>query len=167
MRHRKISLFDGLLLLLVVLLGAGVYWKLHTREAPAAPDSVAVLMDDLRRNSDINTEPSAMEETENYVIDYILHLDQVDQAELEQKLQLGDEMFNTYDDASFGTLKKMEFSETEDGTSADLTISVFAVFTKTAVTTPSGASLKVGAELALKDQNGETVPSGVVTWMKH
>ena len=167
MRHRKISLFDGLLLLLVVLFGAGVYWKLHTKEAPAAPDSVTVLMDDLRRNSDINTEPSAMEEMENYVIDYILHLEQVDQAELEQKFQPGDELFNTYDDASFGTLKKMEFSETEDGTSADLTISVFAVFTKTAVTTPSGASLNVGAELALKNQNGEPVPCGVVTWMKH
>ena len=118
MRHRKISLFDGLLLLLVVLLGAGVYWKLHTREAPAAPDSVTVLMDDLRRNSDINTEPSAMEET-------------------------------------------------EDGISADLTISIFAVFTKTSVTTPSSASLKVGAELALKNQNGETIPVGVVTWIKH
>ena len=92
-----------------------------------------VLMDDLRRNSDINTEPSAMEETENYVIDYILHLDQVDQAELEQRLQPGDEMLNTYNDAMFGTLKKMTFSETEDGISADLTISLFAVFTKTAV----------------------------------
>lgn len=148
-------------------MGAGVYWKLHTREAPAAPDSVTVLMDDLRRNSDINTEPSAMEETENYVIDYILHLDQVDQAELEQRLQPGDEMLSTYNDAMFGTLKKMTFSETEDGISADLTISIFAVFTKTSVTTPSGASLKVGAELALKNQNGETTPVGVVTWIKH
>ena len=101
------------------------------------------------------------------MIDYILHLDQVDQAELEQRLQPGDEMLNTYNDAMFGTLKKMTFSETEDGISADLTISIFAVFTKTSVTTPSGASLKVGAELALKDQNGEAIPVGVVTWIKH
>ena len=51
--------------------------------------------------------------------------------------------------------------------SADITISIYAVFTETTVTAPSGTKLKIGAELSLEGTDASYYGTGTIVWMSH
>ena len=51
MKRYKISLFDLVLLLLVLLVGGITYWQLH-RTTVSQPESAEVLLGDIQRSAD-------------------------------------------------------------------------------------------------------------------
>ena len=74
MKRKTISFFDLGLLLLVLVFGIGAYWMTHG-EAAQPPSSADRLVEDIRRNSRRYTDPSALTETEHYVMQYQAALD--------------------------------------------------------------------------------------------
>ena len=149
MKRYKISLFD-LLLLLVVLVGGAAYFRLH-HTTVEQPTTAEVLLDDIYRSAERYTNQSAMEETADYVVDCKLRLQKID-----------------YDGTSLGTMKSVEYTETDEGFSAELTISVYSQLYKTyIVALPGGAKLRVGNELSLRMEDDTYIGTGTITWIKH
>lgn len=167
MKRYKISLFDLLLLLLVVLAGGVAYWQLHhtTVEQPTTAETV---LDDMYRSAERYTDQEAMEETADYVVDYKLRIQRIDKELLNDLLVPGVIVYNFYDGTSLGTLKSVEYTETDEGFSAELTISVYSQFYKTyIVALPSGAKIRVGNELSLQLEDDTYIGTGPITWIKH
>lgn len=167
MKRYKISLFDLLLLLLVVLAGGVAYWQLH-HTTVEQPTTAEVLLDDIYRSAERYTDQSAMEETEDYVVDYKLRIQKIDKELLNDLLVPGVIVYNFYDGTSLGTLKSVEYTETDEGCSAELTISVYSQFYKTyIVALPSGAKISVGNELSIRLEDDTYIGTGTITWIKH
>ena len=166
MKRYKISLFD-LLLLLVVLVGGAAYFRLH-HTTVEQPTTAEVLLDDIYRSAERYTNQSAMEETADYVVDCKLRLQKIDKELLKDLLVPGVIVYNFYDGTSLGTMKSVEYTETDEGFSAELTISVYSQFYKTyIVALPGGAKLRVGNELSLRMEDDIYIGTGTITWIKH
>ena len=166
MKRYKISLFD-LLLLLVVLVGGAAYFRLH-HTTVEQPTTAEVLLDDIYRSAERYTNQSAMEETADYVVDCKLRIQKIDKELLKDLLVPGVIVYNYYDGTSLGTLKSVEYTETDEGFSAELTISVYSQFYKTyMVALPGGAKLRVGNELSLRMEDDIYIGTGTITWIKH
>ena len=166
MKRYKISLFD-LLLLLVVLVGGAAYFRLH-HTTVEQPTTAEVLLDDIYRSAERYTNQSAMEETADYVVDCKLRIQKIDKELLKDLLVPGVIVYNYYDGTSLGTLKSVEYTETDEGFSAELTISVYSQFYKTyIVALPGGAKLRVGSELSLRMEDDTYIGTGTITWIKH
>ena len=167
MKRHKISLFDLLLLLLVVLVGAAAYWQLH-HTAVSQPESAEVLLGDLRRNSERYTDQEAINETEEYVVSYTIRIEDMDEAALSQYAAIGDELYNAYNGSKVGKLEAVSYSEEDGVTRAKLTISIFSKFYKTyIVSLPAEMAIKVGTSVSLCREDGTNIGTGIVTWIKH
>lgn len=166
MKQRKISLFDLLLLLLVILVGTAAYGLLH-HTTVSQPESAEVLLEDIRRSAVRYTDQDAMEETENYNISYIVRIKDLDEDTLNQRAALGDTIYSMYNDAQMGELKSVSFSEKDGVTWAELTISVYAVFHKTYVASSTGVYIKVGEGASIRREDGTYIGTGFITWISH
>lgn len=167
MKRYKISLFDLLLLLLVVLAGGAAYWQLH-HTTVEQPTTANVLLEDLHRSAERYTDQSAMEETTDYVVDCKLRIQKIDKNLLGGLLVPGVIVYNLYDGTSLGTLKSIEYTETDDGFSAELTISVYSRFYKTYIAAlPGGAKIAIGKELSLQLEDSTYIGTGNIVWIKH
>lgn len=167
MKRYKISLFDLLLLLLVVLVGGAAYFRLH-HTTVEQPTTAEVLLEDLHRSADRYTDQAAMGETTDYVVDYKLRIQKIDKELLNDLLVPGITVYNFYDETALGTLKSIEYTETDEGFSAELTISVYSQFYKTyIVALPSGAKITIGRELSLRLEDDTYIGTGNIVWIKH
>ena len=167
MKRYKISLFDLLLLLLVVLAGGVAYWQLHhtTVEQPTTAETV---LDDMYRSAERYTDQEAMEETADYVVDYRLKIENVDEDHLRQLLKEYTSVYNVYGQGLLGTLKSVTYSEQDGATCAELTISLYSRFYRTYVVgLASNTKVFVGGELSLQLEDGSYIGTGTVTWMQH
>ena len=86
---------------------------------------------------------------------------------LEQRVKPGNGVENAYNQSAMGTVKSISFSEEAGTVSADITISIYAVFTETTVTAPSGTKLKIGTELSLEGTDASYYGTGKIVWMSH
>lgn len=167
MKRVKISLFDVALLLLVVLAGGVAYWQLH-HSTVEQPQSAETLLSDLHRSAERYTDQSAMEETEEFVIDYILKIPYEDEETAKSLLHVGDSMYSSYNNAPLGELKSVSYSEKDGKTWAKLTINLYVKFYKTRIVSiPTGDLIKTGRELALCREDGTYLGNGAVIWIKH
>ena len=167
MKRYKISLFDLVLLLLVLLVGGITYWQLH-HTTVSQPESAEVLLGDIRRSAYRYTDQDTMEETEEYNISYVVRIKDLDEEQLSQRAALGDTIYSMYNDAQRGELKSASFSEKDGVTWAELTISVYSKFYKTyIVSIPAGVYLKTGGEVSIRREDGTYIGTGVITWISH
>lgn len=167
MKRYKISLFDLLLLLLVVLAGGAAYWQLH-HTAVKQPATAEVLLEDLHRGAERYTEQSAMEETADYLVDYKFRIQNMDKDLLGDLLVPGVTVYNIYGGASLGTLKSIEYTETDEGVSAELTINAYSRFYKTYIMTlPGGTKLGVGRDLSMQLEDSTYIGTGRIVWIEH
>lgn len=167
MKRYKISLFDLLLLLLVVLVGGAAYFQLHHTKVEQ-PTTAEALLEDLHRSADRYTDQAAMEETTDYVVDYKLRIQKIDKELLNDLLVPGVIVYNFYDGTSLGTLKSIEYTETDEGFSAELTISVYSMFYKTYISAlPGGTKITIGRELSLQLEDSTYIGTGNIVWIKH
>lgn len=167
MKRYKISLFDLVLLLLVILVGGAAYWQLHHIPVQQ-PESAEVLLGDIRRSASRYTDQSAMEETEEYNVTYTVKIKDLDQERLSQLVTNGDALYSMYNDTWMGELESASFSEQDGVTWAKLTISVYAKFYKTyIVTLPGETPLKIGGDVSIRREDGTYIGTGIITWIKH
>lgn len=163
---KRVNLFDVCLLVLVVLLGLGAYAMSH-EDPPAPPDSAEPLLSDIRRNSDRYTDPEVMAETENYVIEYRVLLEQGDPDYYEALASTGDTILDSYKHSLLGTLKGLEVVEVNGEPRVVATLELFSVFTKTSVASPGGNIIRVGAEYPLITEDETYLGMGTILWISH
>lgn len=166
MKKRKISFFDLGLLLLIALIGLGAYFLVHG-DVVIPPSTADPLLEDIRRNSDRYTDQELLAEIENYVIQYRVALPATELQELEGIAAPEDDMFNGYNQTPLGTLKKLELQTVEGETHVVATVELYAVFTKTAVTAPSGSNIRVGQDIELTNAQGQSLGMGKVLFISH
>jgi hypothetical protein len=165
-KKRKISPFDLILLLLVIALGVVVYSLVHV-PAPDAPTTPEELLADLHRNAERNTDQEELQKRENYNITYTVYLEDINPEYLPNIPQVGATLYESYGVTPVGTLESVR-QETVDGhINVTLDISLYAIFAKTAVTTPADYPIRVGTEIPLQDANWYYIGSGLVTWISH
>jgi hypothetical protein len=166
MKKLRISPFDLILLLLVIALGLGVYSIVHT-PAPTPPSTPAELLGDISRLSAATTDQEELHKTENYVIAYSVYIEDINSDYLANIPSVGTDLYETYSSTLAGTLEKVR-QETVDGhTNVTLDISLYAVFSKTAVTTPASVSIRVGNVIPLQTEDGRYLGSGTISWIEH
>ncbi len=167
MKRFKISLFDAALLLLVILAGGVAYWQLH-HSTVEQPQSAETLLEDLHRSAERYTDQSMMEETEEFVIDYILKIQYTDEETAKSLLHVGDHMYSSYNFAPLGELKSVSYSEKDGKTWAELTINLYTKFYKTQIVSiPTGDPIETGGELSLCREDGTYLGKGTIIWIKH
>lgn len=166
MKKWKISFFDLGLLLLVLLVGLGAYFRVHRNEV-IPPDSADELLTDIRRNSDRYTDQEEMKKTENYVIHYEVALPAEDPQALEAFAVPGTALVDNFGGGTLGTLESLEHRTIDGEDRVVATVQLYAVFTKTAVVSPGGCTVRVGSELELLTENEESLGKGMVLWISH
>lgn len=167
MKRYKVSLFDLVLLLLVLLVGGITYWQLH-HTTVSQPESAEVLLEDIRRSADRYTDQDTMDEAQDYNISYIVRIKDLNEEQLSQRAALGDAIYSMYNEAQMGELKAVSFSEKDGVTWAELTIRVYSRFYKTYILSlPSCAYIKVGGEASIRREDGTYIGTGVITWISH
>ncbi len=167
MKRVKINLFDAMLLLLVVLAGGAAYWQLH-HSSVEQPQTAETLLGDLYRSAERYTDQSALEETEEYVIDYILKIQYADEETARSLLHVGDSMYSTYNFAPLGELKSVAYLEKGGKTWAELTINLYTKFYKTQIVSiPTGDLIETGGALSLCREDGTYLGEGTIIWIKH
>ena len=109
-----------------------------------------------------------MEETTDYLVDYKLRIQNMDKDLLGDLLVPGVTVYNIYGGASLGTLKSIEYTETDEGVSAELTINAYSRFYKTYIMAlPGGTKLGVGRDLSMQLEDSTYIGTGSVVWIEH
>ncbi len=165
MKKKTISLFDLGLLLLVLIFGAGAYWLVHG-EPDSPPDSADPLVEDICRNSRRYTDPSALTETEHYVLQYQTALDTGNLDRVAALTAPGTQLLNHYNGQPMGTLEDMELMTLDGRQRVVLTMSCYAICSKVLATTPSGSYIRAGDSVYL-DSDGETLGLATILWISH
>jgi hypothetical protein len=165
-KKRKISPFDLVLLLLVIALGIGVYSIVHT-PAPTPPSTPEELLGDITRLAVRSTDQEELKKIEHYNIVYSVYLEDINPDYLQNIPSAGAALYETYSSTPVGTLEEVR-QETVDGhTNVTLDIAIYAVFSKTTVTSPSTYPIRVGTVIPLETEDGRYLGSGTITWISH
>lgn len=166
MKRYRLSVFDGVLLLLVAAAALMAYGHVHNTKT-VLPDTPEALYAGLNKMEERYGDQKEALPAENYMVDYTVHIENVDRQLLAQRVKPGNGVENAYNQSAMGTVKSISFSEEAGTVSADITISIYAVFTETTVTAPSGTKLKIGAELSLEGTDASYYGTGTIVWMSH
>lgn len=166
MKRHRLSVFDGILLVLVAAAALIAYGHVHNTET-VVPDTPEALYAGLNKMEERYRDQKEELPAENYMVDYTVRIENVDQPLLEQQVKPENGVENVYNQSNLGTVKSISFAEADGTVSADIKISVYAVFTETTVVTPSGTKLKVGTELSLEGTDGSYYGTGKIIWMSH
>lgn len=166
MKRHRLCVFDGILLVLVAAAALIAYGHVHNTET-VVPDTPEALYAGLNKMEERYGDQKEELPAENYMVDYTVRIENVDQSLLEQRVKPENGVESVYNQSNLGTVKSISFAKKDGTVSADIKISVYAVFTETTVATPGGTKLKVGAELSLEGTDGSYYGTGKVIWMSH
>ena len=157
-----------LVLLAVILVAAGLLIRGHMQNNAMPQSTPDQLLEDLRRSDRRYNDRQTLEETEYYVISYIVEMNGMDSEYRENYPEAGAPVLDSYSKTPVGTLEEVSFRENADGTlDISLRMRQYALFTKVSISTPAGYLIRVGNTAYLENEAGGYLGSGTIRWISH
>lgn len=168
MKRFKISIFDLVLLLLVILAGGLAYWQVHNTPEVEQPQTVEVMLGDIQRWNDRYTTEKSMAVHQNNMVKFRIKFHDVDADQMKAWLKKDERVYSGETGASLGKLDSAVYIYTDGVADAELVINLFCSIHKTYILgMASRAVMKVGDTVSLQLEDGTNIGSGEVIWIEH